>query len=167
MRLGQKAPLYTTSYGKALLAYLPVDMQEDYLQRIDLVAMTPKTIRSIAELRRQLRTIRRDGIAYSFEEHVAGIVGTACPVLGPNGNVAGAISIASAAIRYDRPRAAQIAQAIHHAVEILCRQLRHLATDEAIEPSARSAIGSARDGGRQSLPARRHSAVEGHPRRLR
>ena len=35
MRLGQRAPLYTTSYGKVLLAHLPAEMLEDYFARVD------------------------------------------------------------------------------------------------------------------------------------
>jgi len=127
MRLGQRSPLYTTSYGKVLLAYLPSDMQEDYLSRVALVPVTAKSIRSIDELRRQLAVIQRDGIAYSFEEQVPGIVGTARPVFAAGGNVVGAISIATAAVRYDSRLGAQIADAIGHAVQKLSRQLRHLA----------------------------------------
>jgi DNA-binding IclR family transcriptional regulator len=126
MRLGQRSPLYTTSYGKVLLAYLPDDMQEDYLRRVKLAPVTPQSIVSLKQLRAQLQTIRRDGVAYSFEEQVQGIVGTARPVFAPNGNVLGAISIASAAIRYDKRLGAQISQAIAQAVTKLSQQLRHL-----------------------------------------
>lgn len=139
MRLGERSPLYTTSYGKALLAYLPADMQDDYLARVELVPMTPRTIRSIETLRVQLQTIRRDGIAYSFEEHILGIVGTARPVVGPNGNVVGAISIATAAIRYDDPLRAQIADAIGRATTKLSQHLRHL-RNPSDNPSIRPAI---------------------------
>lgn len=139
MRLGQRSPLYTTSYGKALLAYLPADMQEDYLTRVELVPVTPRTIRSMEELRIQLQTIRRDGIAYSFEEQVPGIVGTARPVCGPNGNVIGAISIASAAIRYDNRLRAQISEAIARATTKLTQQLRHLPVMPQ-SPSIRPAV---------------------------
>ena len=124
MRLGEKSPLYTTSYGKALLAYLPADMQDDYLARVEFVPMTPRTIRSIEELRIQLQTIRRDGIAYCFEEHIPGIVGTARPVIGSSGNVVGAISIATAAIRYDDRLRAQISEATAEATKKLSQQLR-------------------------------------------
>jgi DNA-binding IclR family transcriptional regulator len=127
MRLGERAPLYTTSYGKAMLAYLSVDMQEDYLARVELLPVTPRTIRSTEELRLQLRTIRRDGIAYSFEEHVPGIVGTARPVVGPNGNVLGAISIATAAIRYDTWLRERISDAIERAVTTLSQHVHHMA----------------------------------------
>jgi DNA-binding IclR family transcriptional regulator len=126
MRLGQRSPLYTTSYGKVLLAYLPDDMQEDYLRRVKLAPVTPQSIVSLKQLRAQLQTIRRDGVACSFEEQVQGIIGTARPVFAPNGNVLGAISIASAAIRYDKRLGAQISQAIAQAVTKLSQQLRHL-----------------------------------------
>jgi DNA-binding IclR family transcriptional regulator len=106
-------------------------MQADYLARLDLVPMTSKTIRSIEELRTQLQTIRREGVAYSFEEQVAGIIGTARPVLGPSGNVIGAISIASAAIRYEDRVGSHISEAIAQATRKLSQQLRHLTLTSA------------------------------------
>jgi DNA-binding IclR family transcriptional regulator len=127
MRIGERSPLYTTSYGKALLAYLPPDMQADYLTRVKLVPVTSKTIRSIEALRAELQTIRQDGIAFSFEEQVPGIVGAARPVVGPHGHVVGAISVASPAARYDGRLAALIADASAHAVAKLSQQLRHVA----------------------------------------
>lgn len=56
-----------------------------------------------------------------------GIVGTARPVFGAGADVVGAISIATAAVRYDSPRRVLIADAIGHAVQKLSRQLRQLA----------------------------------------
>jgi DNA-binding IclR family transcriptional regulator len=137
MRLGQRAPLYTTSYGKVLLAYLPEDMQEDYLRRVKLVPVTAKSIVSRKLLRSQLQEVRRDGVAYSFEEQVPGIIGTARPIFASNGNVVGAISIASAAIRYDKRRGAQISQAIAQAVTKLSQQLRHLRVVPEAPPARR------------------------------
>ena len=139
MRLGQRAPLYTTSYGKVLLAYLPEEMQEDYLGRVKLAAVTPKSIVSRKQLRAQLQAVRRDGLAYSFEEQVSGIIGTARPVFAPNGNVAGAISVASAAIRYDKRLGAQISQAIAQGVTKLSQQLRHLRSAPEVPPIRRRA----------------------------
>ena len=124
MRLGQRAPLYTTSYGKVLLAYAPEDMQADYFSRVKLVPVTPKTIVSIKQLRSEIQSVRRDGVAYSFEEQVPGIVGTARPVFAPNGNVVGAISIASAAIRHNKRLGAQISEAIAQAAAKLSQQMR-------------------------------------------
>jgi DNA-binding IclR family transcriptional regulator len=89
--------------------------------------VTPKSIRSADDLRRQLTTVRRDAIAYSFEEQVPGIVGIARPVFGPNDSVVGSISIATAAIRFDKRAEAQIAEALAHAIRTLSQQLRQIA----------------------------------------
>lgn len=126
MRLGERSPLYTTSYGKVLLAHLPADRLDDYFARVALVPLTPKSICSVDALRLQLETVRREGIAYSFEEQTAGIVGSAGPVFGTGGDVVGAISIASPALRYNKTSGAQIAEAVAHAVKQLSQQLRHL-----------------------------------------
>jgi DNA-binding IclR family transcriptional regulator len=126
MRLGQRSPLYTTSYGKVLLAHLPADMQDAYFARIELVPLTPNSICSVDALRLQLETVRREGVAYSFEEQTAGIVGTAGPVFGTGGDVVGAISVASPALRYDKNSGTHIAEAVVDAVRKLTQQLRHL-----------------------------------------
>jgi DNA-binding IclR family transcriptional regulator len=127
MRLGQRAPLYTTSYGKVLLAYLPAEELEDYFARVDLVPVTAKSIGSVEALRPELDRVRHDGIAYSFEEQVSGIVGTAGPVFGAHGKIVGAISIASPAMGCDDNSGARIADAIVRAVKKLSQELRHVA----------------------------------------
>ena len=109
-----------------LLAHLPADVLEDYLARVDLVPLTPKSICSVDALRVQLEAVRREGIAYSFEEQTAGIVGTAGPVFGTGGDVVGATRIASPALRYNKSSGARIAEAVAHAVKKLSQQLRHL-----------------------------------------
>jgi len=126
MRLGERSPLYTTSYGKVLLAHLSADVLEDYFARVDLVPLTAKSNCSVDALRLQIETIRREGVAYSFEEQTVGIVGTAGPVFGAGGDVVGAISVASPALRYDKNSGKQIAEAVVDAAKKLSRQLRHL-----------------------------------------
>jgi DNA-binding IclR family transcriptional regulator len=128
MRIGQRTPLYSTSYGKVLLAYMPAEMRDDYLSRTEFQAITPKTVRSAEELRIQIATVQREAIAYSFEEHIVGIIGTARPVFGPNASVVGAISVACAASRYDAPLHALIASELEKAVANLSADLRLLPT---------------------------------------
>ena len=62
MRLGDIAPLYAISGGKAILAFLPGEMQEDYFRRVKFEGTTPNTIQSAKVLRTQLREIQHDGI---------------------------------------------------------------------------------------------------------
>jgi DNA-binding IclR family transcriptional regulator len=137
MRVGQRSPLFSTSYGKMLLAHMPVEMREDYLARVEFQAMTPKTVRSAEELRIQMVTIQREGIAYSFEEHIVGIVGTARPVFGPNGNVIGAISVACAASRYDAALHTLISAELEKAVTDLSGALRLLPAHQAASAAPR------------------------------
>jgi DNA-binding IclR family transcriptional regulator len=85
MRLGDLAPLYATSGGKVILAHLPETMQADYLADITFKPITKNTIRTVGELRRQMATIRQDGLAYSMEEFTPGIVGMATAVLSETG----------------------------------------------------------------------------------
>lgn len=101
MRLGDLAPLYATSGGKVILAFLPEAMREEYLGRVVFEPITPNTLTSSADLKRQLETVRREGVAYSFEEFTLGIIGMAMPVLSESGHPLASINIAMPAVRYN------------------------------------------------------------------
>ena len=79
MKIGQRAPLYATSGGKAILAYLPRAEQRAYVARVRLATFTPGTLRSVAALEAELVEIRSNGVGYSFEEYSSGIVGIVNP----------------------------------------------------------------------------------------
>jgi DNA-binding IclR family transcriptional regulator len=100
MRRGDAAPLYATSGGKAILAHLPEAMRNEYLSSVRLKPITPRTIRTKRELRRQIDEVREAGIAYSLEEFTPGIVGIGVPVLSEAGFPLGSLNIAMPAVRY-------------------------------------------------------------------
>ncbi|MEX0405883.1 IclR family transcriptional regulator [Aquibium sp. LZ166] len=101
MRLGDTAPLYATSGGKALLAHLPPEMLEDYLARVVFEKITPNTIDSVAALRSELAEVKRTGLAFVVEEFTPGIAGVARPILGASGYPLGSINIALPISRFD------------------------------------------------------------------
>lgn len=101
MRLGDQAPLYATSGGKALLAHLPAGLRDEYLASVVFEPITPKTIRSRKALQRQIAGIRSEGIAYSFEEFTPGIVGVGIPVLSGASVPLGSLNVAMPAVRYN------------------------------------------------------------------
>jgi DNA-binding IclR family transcriptional regulator len=119
MRLGEVAPLYATSGAKVILACLPSDMQEEYLRRVRFEPQTPATIRSIRALRAQLRDIKRDGIAYSFDEWTPGITGMARPILSNQGEVLASINVAVPSVRFDDSVRVKVADALLRAVEAI------------------------------------------------
>ena len=123
MRLGDVAPLYATSGAKVILAFLPAEMQEEYLERVTFKPATPATLRSVRALRTQLRVIRQEGMAFSFEEWTPGITGMARPVLSPSGDALASVNVAIPSVRYNDKMRADVAEALRAAVEAIEGQL--------------------------------------------
>lgn len=97
---GQVAPAYCTGVGKAILAFLPEDARLHALQQQAYHQYTSSTHGSEKTLADELVEIREAGVAFDREEHEAGIISIAAPILTPNERVVGAISIATATNRH-------------------------------------------------------------------
>lgn len=123
MRLGDIAPLYATSGGKVILAFLPVDMQDDYLRRVRFEAATPATIRSAGALRAELDKARQDGIAYSRDEWTPGITGMSRPVLSGTGEVLAAVNVAVPSVRFGDAMQARAGEALQRAADAIRQQI--------------------------------------------
>ena len=123
MRLGDLAPLYATSGGKAILAHMPAEYQDEYLRRVRFEAATPATLRSAKTLRQQLAGIRDTGFAYSHEEWTPGIVGIGVPVLDGGGTPLGAINVAIPAARFGPPVKDKAETALRRVTDDLRRHL--------------------------------------------
>lgn len=121
VHVGVLQPLYASSAGKVLLAWLPAAEREAYLRRVKFVARTELTIRSAAVLRRQLQQVREEGVAWSFGEFTAGIVGLAVPVLDVHGRVLAAVGLALPANRLDEPRKKRFLEALQGAARGISR----------------------------------------------
>ena len=82
MTVGTRFLLYSSSAGKAVLATLPENERDRYLARVRLEQRTESTVKSVAELRRQVAKIAKAGVAYSHGEYLPGIVavGAGCHV---------------------------------------------------------------------------------------
>lgn len=91
-RTGGRLPLYCTALGKVLLAHSPESVQAGVL-RDTLPRRTSRTVVAPGILRRQLVTTSRTGVAFEYEESVAGLQCVAVPILTAEGVVA-ALSVA-------------------------------------------------------------------------
>ena len=96
---GKVGPAYCTGVGKAMLAYLPPGALEAALARQSFHRFTPHTLASRAALLEELEAIRKRGHAWDREEHEAGIICCAVPILSRNGRVMGALSVTSTTAR--------------------------------------------------------------------
>jgi len=122
MRLGDLAPLYATSGGKAILAHMPEPFVKHYLAQVQFEAATPATLRSAKAVSRQLTAIRETGFAYSHEEWTPGIVGVGVPVLDHAGAPLGAINVAIPAARFDATVQQRSERALVKALDHIRRQ---------------------------------------------
>ncbi|MFH1113879.1 MAG: IclR family transcriptional regulator [Pseudomonadota bacterium] len=97
---GELAPLYATSPGKCILAFVPEEDVSGYLQRVPLSPITEHSITAGEKLFRELEMIRSRGIAYGQEEYRQGICGVAAPIFNIHGNIAGALVATLEAVRF-------------------------------------------------------------------
>jgi len=97
--VGNRVPLYCTGVGKVLLAYRGEEEMERYLNGRHLTPYTRNTITDIGKLRRELATIRREGVAIDNEEKELGVKCVAAPVRDQDGNVVAAVSISGPSAR--------------------------------------------------------------------
>jgi DNA-binding IclR family transcriptional regulator len=119
MHAGDRAPLYATSAGKAILATWPTDEIEAYLSRVSFAAITPSTHRSSASLREELGEVRERGWAISREEYTQGVIGVARPLLTPQWAGQAAVSVAIPVARFSETVQANALRNIANAITAL------------------------------------------------
>ena len=89
--VGLQLPVHATSFGKAILAFQPPQALED-LTAEKPPKLTKRTL-SIAALKRELETIRAQGVATERDEAVLGESSLAAPIFDHAGNAVGAIGV--------------------------------------------------------------------------
>jgi IclR family KDG regulon transcriptional repressor len=97
---GTQTPLYCTSLGKVLLAYLPPKTRHSILEQITLERRTSNTITSREELEKHLAQVRQQGYALDEEEYELGLRCIGAPIRNAGGEVVAAISISGLATRF-------------------------------------------------------------------
>jgi IclR family pca regulon transcriptional regulator len=102
IQVGSMLPAACTSMGKLLLAYLePADI-EARLSEIDLLACRgPRALRSLPQLRHELREIRQKGWALQDEEVAHGLRSISAPVF-DSSSVVAAVNLAVQTSRWSR-----------------------------------------------------------------
>lgn len=97
---GGTAPLYCTSIGKAMLAFLPANQFPDRVPE-RLHAFTSQTIQSHEALKAELERIRSQGYAIDNMEHEYGIKCVGIPVLDESGMALAGISLSGPSLRFN------------------------------------------------------------------
>lgn len=97
---GKVGPAYCTGVGKAMLAFLGEAELDAALKRQAFYQHTRSTLMGTEALRVDLAAIRAAGVAYDREEHEAGIICIAVPILTGAGRVIGGLSVTSSVQRH-------------------------------------------------------------------
>lgn len=121
IQIGDRAPMYATAAGKAILAHLPEEETEKYLSSVDMVPFTPNTITDPGILEKELKRIRAGAIACSREELDEGVMALAAPVFDFRGQVEASVVIPVPAMRFSKDRQKNIERALRDgASELSC-----------------------------------------------
>ncbi len=98
---GKVGPAYCTGVGKVMLAFLEGGAADAIIAQQSFHRFQPGTLTTATALRRELQAIRARGYGFDREEHEAGIICVAAPVLTPTGRVLGAVSVTATTARTD------------------------------------------------------------------
>lgn len=100
---GDRLPICTTAYGKAMLALLPTILLDRIVGKKKLRGLTAHSLRTRAQLDVQLREIRKRGWAIAEDESSVGIMAVGAAVVDHTGCPIAGISISYVRGTLDRP----------------------------------------------------------------
>jgi DNA-binding IclR family transcriptional regulator len=133
--IGQIGEVYCTALGKAILAYMEDGPRKDGLfASIKFVAKTPRTITSMARLKKDLAQIRKQGFAHDDEEDSIGARCIGAPIFGPNGSVIAALSVSGPISRIPRHRLPDYARLVCQAAQDISASIDLAPCENSTEP---------------------------------
>lgn len=129
---GRRLPAHCTAVGKMLLASLDTAaLDARFPDGHELVGMTPNSITSLPELRRDLALIRARGVAVEHCESNSDVACVAAPVRRAAGDVVAAMSISVPTVRWDQDRERQLADLVVKGAAELSERLGYRARGNA------------------------------------
>jgi IclR family acetate operon transcriptional repressor len=91
--VGTRLPAHASALGKAIIAELPLDEQEQFLRTADLTPRTDSTIVSADEFERELEATKERGYAVNRGESRRGVGAVAAAIVNEQGRPVIAVSI--------------------------------------------------------------------------
>ncbi len=121
--IGTYAPGHCTSLGKAILAYLPEEELDSYLESNPLERYTEFTIVDRRKLDDELQTIRKRAFAVDNQERSIGLKCAAVPAFDYTGHICCAISVSALEFKMPEARLSEIKDALSPVCGKLSRKL--------------------------------------------
>jgi DNA-binding IclR family transcriptional regulator len=124
--VGDRRPLYCTAGGRALLATLPDEELQSYLQRLNPQRLTEKTETNKDQLAGIVAAARENGFARTVDQTSEGVTGTAAVIRDAAGSVVGALIVAAPSSRL-QDRGAELARLVLEEAAAISRSLGYRA----------------------------------------
>ncbi len=117
--LGEQEPLHATALGKVLISEFSEEELEKLFAGKSLEKYTNKTITSLAELKKQLAQVCKQGYASDQEELSVGLNCIAMPVYNYSNEIIAALSISGPSFRMDKNKIINCSKGLKLACEKL------------------------------------------------
>jgi len=128
--VGTRQPAHSTALGKALLASLPEEQFDQLYGKLDMLkGPTASTITDTRHLKEHLQKVRNEGLAYDFEENVAGVVCLGTVVRNFTGRAIAAISVSMPIQRFRGERSIHLKEHLLAAANRLSTELGYNTAD--------------------------------------
>jgi DNA-binding IclR family transcriptional regulator len=121
--VGRRTPVYCTSVGKAVIAFLPDDVLDRFIDGLTFKSYTRRTLVTRAALKAELMRVRDRGFAVDDEEIEQGLRCVGAPIRNHTSLVVAAISIAGPAFRLTDPRLPATVRAVTAAARDLSKEM--------------------------------------------
>jgi IclR family acetate operon transcriptional repressor len=115
---GEAIPLHATASGIAFMAFARPKIVDSALGKT-LTGHTANTTTDVEELRKQLRSVRKAGVAVANGSYEDGVCGIASPVFADDGFAIGAVAIAAPKSRAQRKVIASIQSEVRQAASAI------------------------------------------------
>lgn len=120
--IGGRDPAYSTSLGKAILAFLPEGQWRAHLPS-NLIPRTERTLTSLTLLAQDLALARQRGYALDNGENEDGACCVGAPITDAQGHVLAALSVSAPASRLPPSLLDQVAQAVMETAATISQRL--------------------------------------------
>ncbi len=116
---GSRLPLHATASGKLFLAHMRKSDRNRILDAAPLAASTKHTITSVDGLEEQLKSIKKQGIAFDNEEFIDGMIAIAVPVFDSKNQICFTVAVHAPTTRQTLESLSEFIPSLHHAADAL------------------------------------------------
>ena len=121
--IGRRSPLYCTSVGKAMMAYMTGEEIREIWENSKIEKLTENTITDYNKFLEEVKKIREKGYAEDDEENELGVRCIGAPIFNHKGEVEGAISISGPTIRVTKDKVEVFSEKVKKYAMLISREL--------------------------------------------